>query len=120
MTANNPSDAAIAWVVNKGAKDRKQIKVLSIGTGNADRPPMTPGRCGTVGWLKNGLSDLIFERSTLNAQRLLGDRFYRLDGKVDCALDETTDLENRLIKPADALLLTGALDFIRGSEHLSG
>jgi patatin-like phospholipase/acyl hydrolase len=123
MTANNPSDAAIAWVVNKGAKDPKEIKVLSIGTGNADRPPMTPGRWGAIDWLKNGLIDLMFEgpseRSTLNAQRLLGDRFYPLDGKVDCAMDETTDLENRLIKPADTLLLTGALDFIRGNEHLT-
>jgi hypothetical protein len=107
--------------VNKGAKDPKEIKVLSIGTGNADLPPMTPGRWGGIDWLKNGLIDLMFEgpseRSTLNAQRLLGDRFYRLDGKVDCAMDETADLKKRLIKPADTLLLTGALDFIRGSEH---
>ncbi len=120
MTANNPSDAAVAWAVNRGAKDVKEVKVLSIGTGNANRPPLTPGNWGAIDWLKNGLIDLAFEgpseRATLNSQRLLGERFCRLDGSVDCALDETQNLQAKLLQPADRLSLTAALDFVRGAD----
>ncbi len=120
MTANNPSDAAVAWAVNRGAKDPKDIRVLSIGTGNANRPPLLVGNWGAAEWLKNGLIDLAFEgpseRATVNMRRLLGERFCRLDGSVDCALDETKNLQEKLIQPADALSLTAAMDFIRGAD----
>jgi patatin-like phospholipase/acyl hydrolase len=120
LTANNPSDAAVAWAVNRGAKDVKEVQVLSIGTGNAGRPPLVLGNWGAIEWLKNGLIDLAFEgpseRATLNTQRLLGQRFCRLDGSVDCALDETGNLKAKLLDPADALSLTAALDFVRGAD----
>ena len=55
------------------------------------------------------------ERTDIDCQRLLGTRYFRLDGSVDCALDEIKDLEQRLITPADRFDLTPAVAWLHAT-----
>lgn len=111
MAANDPSLLAFC-------KAPSGSVVLSVGTGNASRPPFSPGNWGAIPWLRNGLIDLVFEcpaEATIFAmRRILGGNYFRLDGRVDCALDDTVDLNRRLIEPADALPLDRAIQWVRG------
>lgn len=124
--ANNPALSAILWALERN-NPIASIWVLSIGTGNAKLPGFSPGvGWGGIDWLKHGLIDLFIEapaqRATQDCVRLLDTRFCRVDGVVDCPMDANDGLEERLIAPADALDLTGALKFIEAATavHRAG
>jgi patatin-like phospholipase/acyl hydrolase len=114
--ANNPSLWAVIHAIAGGAAIA-DLRVLSLGTGNVGRPPMHLGNWGARQWLAHGLLELLMEfPSTLNSHlcaELLAANFLRLDGTVDCALDETDNLDHRLLAPADTLDLSPAIAFLR-------
>jgi patatin-like phospholipase/acyl hydrolase len=115
-TANDPSIAAISWVVSQGTK-LEDIKVLSIGTGNLKPPALDPTpRWGAIQWLKGGLIDILIsgvsERVRLDASNILGNRFFYLDGTVNCAMDATSNLEEKLIQPAQQIKLDDVIRWI--------
>src|ERR1700730_2118407 len=111
MAANDPALCAVSWAVAHGHR-LEDISCFSIGTGNSNRPTFMPGDWGALQWIENNFIDLVFEgpseRAAIDCQRILGTRYFRLDGSVDCALDEIKDLEQRLITPADRFDLTPA------------
>ncbi|HTW88264.1 MAG TPA: patatin-like phospholipase family protein [Candidatus Binataceae bacterium] len=114
VAANDPAMVALAWAIGHGHK-LDEIWMLSVGTGNAHPPPIKPGAWGGVQWLDNGLIDVLLEGPAQcvdeQCRNLLGRRYLRLDGDVDCAIDETRDLEARLIVPADAINLQAAIQW---------
>ena len=114
-SANNPSMVAVAWAISHG-RTLGDLRLLSIGTGNADRPPLDPDNWGAVQWIEHGLINLLMsapsQRNDQYCQEMLGPNYCRVDGSVDCALDETRDLTAKLIMPADALDLADAVKFI--------
>jgi len=115
VAANDPAMAALAWAIAHGRR-LDEVCMLSVGTGNAHPPPIRPGAWGGVQWLDNGLIDLLLEGPAQcvdeQCRSLLGGRYLRLDGDVDCALDETRDLEARLIAPADGMDLAAARQWL--------
>ena len=115
VAANNPSLVALAHASEY--TDPRFVRVLSCGTGNRLRPPFTPGEWGAVEWLQHGLLDLMFDAPSdsvdCSMSDLLADRFFRLDGSVDCAMDESEGLVDKLIKPADALDLKRVVAWAR-------
>jgi uncharacterized protein len=119
MAANDPALCATAWALAHGHR-LDEIRCLSIGTGNANRPRLMPGNWGALQWItEGGFIDLVFEgpaeRADIDCQRLLGTRYFRLDGSVDCALDETNNLQERLIAPADRFDLTPVVAWLHAT-----
>jgi len=114
--------AALAWALGHDIP-LDEIQILSLGTGNAHPPPIEPGLWGGVQWLSNGLIDLLIEAPVKAADEqcrvILRGRYLRLDGDVDCAMDETQDLERRLIQPADATDLSSAVQWLRANQESS-
>lgn len=121
--ANNPSLWALIHSISRGAR-LSSCRLLAIGTGNAERPPLSVGDWGARQWFEHGLLDLLFEMpAALNhrlCQQLLGAAYCRIDGKVDCALDATDRLDARLLAPADALDLNEAVRWLRGPGAAAG
>ncbi len=117
--ANNPSLWGVIHQLSLGTPLRA-IRLLALGTGNANRPPMTLGEWGARQWLENGLLSVMLEYPASLTDRLchelLGPAYYRLDGSVNCAMDDSTELDAKLIAPADALDISGALAFIEASR----
>ncbi len=119
MTANDPALCAVSWAVAHGHR-LEDVSCFSIGTGNANRPPLMPGNWGALQWItEGGFIDLVFEgpaeRADIDCQRLLGARYFRLDGSVDCALDEIKNLQERLMAPADRFDLTPAVAWLHAT-----
>jgi len=119
VAANDPAMVALAWAIGHG-RTLDEISLLSVGTGNAHPPPIRPGAWGAVQWLDHGLIDLLLEGPAQcvdeQCRSLLAGRYLRLDGDVDCALDETHALEARLIAPADAMDLSAAAQWLAANE----
>jgi patatin-like phospholipase/acyl hydrolase len=117
ITANNPSMAAVSWAISQGHK-LEDVNILSIGTGVPPSKPLNPTpRWGDIQWIKDGglinlLISGVSERTILDARNLLNNRFYHLDGVVDCAMDESSNLNEKLIKPAQALNLDDVIKWI--------
>ena len=119
VAANHPAMVALAWAIGHG-HELRDVWILSVGTGNAHPPPIKPGAWGGVQWLDNGLIDVLLEGPAQcvdeQCRSLLGGRYLRLDGDVDCAMDEIHDLETRLIAPADEIDLAAATQWLRANE----
>ena len=114
-SANNPSMAALSYAIYNG-HSLSDVRLLSIGTGNARRPPFDPTEWGAAQWLENGLIDLLLDapaqRNDHYCQSMLGPDYLRVDGVTNCAMDEIQDLTTKLIDPADAVDLSAAIQFL--------
>jgi patatin-like phospholipase/acyl hydrolase len=112
---NNPAVWALVWMLANGCA-LTDIRMIDFGAGNADRPPLYAGAWGARQWLENGMLDLMLQfPSTLSRDlcaSILGANFYHEDGRVDCAMDASEGLEAKLIAPADAADLSGAVEFL--------
>jgi patatin-like phospholipase/acyl hydrolase len=120
VAANDPAMVALAWAIGHGRR-LDEIQLLSVGTGNAHPPPIKAGAWGGIQWLDHGLIDLLLEGPAQcvheQCRELLAGRYLRLDGDVDCAMDETRGLEARLIVPADAMDLAAAVQWLEANNY---
>ena len=100
LWANNPSIIAVTEALSKFGKDIEDVRVLSIGTGQA---PNMYGRRRIwgllTGWGREKLVSYTFglqsQASTNMAGMLLGQRFLRLDPTINTwQLDDTRHLSN--------------------------
>lgn len=118
--ANNPALCAITTAISAGVA-RRDITVLSISTGlNPQfiaKQKIGNGNWGLAEW-GPWIIDLLFEAATQSVDHqckcLLEKKYLRLDPLLprNVGLDETTALPD-LIKAADAIDLTEAIDWLR-------
>lgn len=100
LWANNPSIMAVTEALSKFGKDIKDVRVLSIGSGQSPNMYSQKRVWGLLtGWGRDKLVSytlgLQSQASTNMAGMLLGQRFLRLDPTIDTwQLDDTRHLSN--------------------------
>lgn len=98
VVANNPTACAVAEALRKDVRvdDTQQLVVLSVGTGERNRPiPLADAReWGALEWARP-IIDVLFDGSTDSvdyiAAHLVGDGYVRLQTELAIGLDDLDD-----------------------------
>lgn len=100
LWANNPSIIALVEAMSKFGQPIEQVRILSVGTGHSARFYGSNRFWGLLtGWGRQKLVSYVLglqsQASTSMSKLLLGDRYFRLDPKIETGdLDDTDHLDN--------------------------